>query len=99
MKNAKMAPSADGWTFLTNHTHVLVCLSRDPEMRMRDVAAQVGITERAVQRIVQELEAYGVLERQRDGRRNRYRINGKKPLRHQLESHRIVGGLLEWLAT
>ena len=59
-----------GWTFLSNHTHVLVALAAQPGATLREVAASVGITERAVQRIVAELEAAGVLERHRDGRRS-----------------------------
>ena len=62
------------WTFLTNHTHVMVCLRRDPTARMRDVAGAVGITERAAQRIVSELEEAGYLAREREGRRNRYTL-------------------------
>jgi len=83
------------WTFFTNHAHVLVCLAGDGEMRLRDVAAKVGITERAVQRIVSELEEGGVLMRERDGRRNRYTIEHNRPLRHDLEAHRTVGDLLD----
>ena len=82
------------WTFLTNHSHVLVCLTQDPFLRLRDVAERVGITERAVQRIVSELEEEGVLTRIRDGRRNRYVIHRERPLRHPVESHRTVGDLL-----
>ncbi|MFM7143371.1 MAG: helix-turn-helix transcriptional regulator [Alphaproteobacteria bacterium] len=82
------------WTFLTNHAHVLVCLSRDPEARMRDVAAEVGVTERAVQRIVAELEEAGYLAHERDGRRNRYDIRASLPLRHPVESHCAVADLL-----
>jgi DNA-binding transcriptional ArsR family regulator len=82
------------WTFLSNHGHVLVCLARDPEARLRDVAVAVGITERAVQKIVSDLEAGGVVERVRDGRRNRYRLFLERPLRHPIESHRSVGALL-----
>ncbi|MCX7868505.1 MAG: MarR family transcriptional regulator [Terrimicrobiaceae bacterium] len=84
------------WTFLTNHTHVLVCLARDPGARLRDVAAAVGITERAAQRIVAELEAAGVVRRRRRGRRNVYRIRRSSPMRHPLESRRTVGSLLRW---
>ena len=69
------------WTFLSNHGHVLVCLARDPEARLRDVAVAVGITERAVQKIVSDLEDGGVVERVRDGRRNRYRLFLDQPLR------------------
>ena len=85
---------ADGWTFLSNHTHVLVCLARDPEQVLREVAQQVGITERAVQRIVAELESGGVVKRERLGRRNRYELNLDVPLRHPLERHCTVGELL-----
>ncbi|WP_309717993.1 Lrp/AsnC family transcriptional regulator [Armatimonas sp.] len=82
--------SQSGWTFLTNHSHVLICLAQDSEIRLRDVAIRVGITERAVQRIVAELEDGGVLVRHRDGRRNSYTINAEIPLRHPLEAHRTV---------
>lgn len=87
------------WTFLSNHGHVLVCLARDPEARLRDVAQSVGITERAVQKIVSDLEAGGVVERVRDGRRNRYRLFVDRPLRHPLEAHRTVGSLLGMVLT
>ena len=82
------------WTFLSNHTHVLVCLAADAEQTLRDVASKVGITERAVQRIVAELEAAGALTRERDGRRNRYRLDTTLALRHPLEKHRSIGDLL-----
>lgn len=82
------------WTFLSNHGHVLVCLALDPGVRLRDVATRVGITERAVQKIVDDLEEAGVVTRERSGRRNRYRLNLNVPLRHALESHRTVGSLL-----
>ncbi|MGV3614066.1 MAG: helix-turn-helix transcriptional regulator [Fimbriimonas sp.] len=95
---SSIAASANGnegnWTFLTNHTHVLICLAQDPEMRLRDVADMVGITERATQRIVSELESGGALSRVRQGRRNRYDVNLNLPLRHPLESHRTVGDLV-----
>ena len=86
------------WTFLTNHSHVLVCLAGDPTMRMRDVAERVGITERAVQRIVGDLEEGGVLERIREGRQNRYVVHASLPLRHPVEAHRTVGDLLALVA-
>jgi DNA-binding Lrp family transcriptional regulator len=82
------------WTFLSNHAHVLVCLALDPDARLRDVAASVGITERAVQKIVTDLEQAGIIVRERAGRRNRYRLYLEVPLRHPLESHRTVGVLL-----
>ncbi len=82
------------WTFLSNHAHVLVCLALDQDARLRDVAQSVGITERAVQKIVSDLEEAGVLIRERAGRRNSYRLNLDVPLRHTLESHKTVGVLL-----
>lgn len=85
------------WTFLTNHAHVLLCISRDQDTRLRDIAVDVGITERAVQRIVVELEEAGVLTRERRGRRNHYVVNGSIPLRHSLENHRSVGDLVRFL--
>jgi DNA-binding MarR family transcriptional regulator len=86
------------WTFLTNHTHVLFCIARDPEVRMRDVATAVGVTERAVQRIVLELEEAGYLVRTREGRRNHYEIRARMPLRHEIEQHCEVADLLAVLA-
>ena len=90
------SPSA-GWTFLTNHSHVLICLHRDPALRTRDIAERVGITERAVQRIVAELEAAGVLTRQKVGRRNTYALHTDRPLRHPVESGHTVAELLSWI--
>ena len=88
------ASPARHWTFLSNHAHVLVCLALDPDARLRDVALSVGITERAVQKIVSDLEEAGVIVRERAGRRNSYRLNLEVPLRHALESHKTVGVLL-----
>lgn len=85
------------WTFLTNHSHVLVLLSRNPSLVLREVALQVGITERAVQRIIADLEAGGVIEREKIGRQNHYRIQPDQTLRHPIESHRTIGELLELL--
>lgn len=82
------------WTFLTNHAHVLVLLSQDPDLRLRDLAEQVGITERATQRIVGELVDSGYLTRRRQGRRNSYTVHADTPLRHPLESHHTVAELL-----
>ncbi len=87
-------PAAGAWTFLTNHAHVLLCLAANPEARMRDVAGQVGITERAVQHIVRDLAEAGVVERTRDGRRNRYTLHPELPLRHPIEAHRRVADLV-----
>ncbi|MBL8940463.1 MAG: winged helix-turn-helix transcriptional regulator [Archangium sp.] len=86
---------AANWTFLSNHAHVLLCLAKDPEQRMREVADLVGITERAVQRIVRELEEEGYVEREKDGRRNRYRVHRSRPLRHPIEAHRRVSALID----
>jgi predicted ArsR family transcriptional regulator len=72
----------------------LILLSRDPAMVLREVASIVGITERAVQRIIADLEEAGVLERERVGRQNHYRILEDQPLRHPVESHRTIGDLL-----
>jgi hypothetical protein len=83
-----------GWTFLSNHSHVLLCIAREPEVRLREVAHRVGITERAVQRIVADLEEGGYLSHSREGRRNHYEVHLDRPLRHSIESHREVGVLL-----
>jgi len=85
------------WTFLTNHAHVLICVAENNTVRLRDVADLVGITERAAQRIIAELEETGYLERSRDGRRNVYRLNQQLPLRHPLDSDHRVGELLTLL--
>ncbi len=84
-----------GWTFLTNHGHVLVAISRDPGLRQRDISQLVGITEGAVQRILDDLEAGGYVRRQRVGRRNRYEVIADRPLRHPLEQPRTVRDLLD----
>ncbi len=84
-----------GWTFLSNHAHVLLCLTSEDAPRLRDVAARVGITERAVQKIVQDLEREGILTRRRDGRRNAYAFDLDRPLRHPIEAHRSVRALLQ----
>jgi hypothetical protein len=95
MSHVQKSESTHGsWTFLTNHSHVLICLARDPEMRLRDVALEVRITERAAQRIVADLERAGALTRSRDGRRNRYDVNLDHPLRHPLEAQRTIGDLI-----
>ena len=86
------------WTFLTNHAHTLLCIARDPGLRLRDVAERVGVTERAAQRIVSDLVDAGYLERLREGRRNSYRIRGDRPLRHPLEHGHHIGEILEVLS-
>lgn len=89
-----LVPSSPGWTFLTNHSHVLICLDRDPLARLRDIAVLVGITERAVQRIVADLEEAGVITRLRTGRRNQYVLHSECRLRHSVEAHCTVDDLL-----
>ncbi len=93
------APEADvpSWSFLTNHAHVLIAISRDPELRQRDIAYLVGITPGAVQRIIHELEQAGYLRTERVGRRNRYQIISEQHLRHPLESSHTVDELLTTL--
>jgi predicted transcriptional regulator len=93
-----MAALGSTWTFLTNHTHVLVCLWRNPDLRIRDLAQQIGITERAVQRILHELVAEGYVELVKEGRRNHYRVLPDRPLRHTLEQGTTLGPLLELLS-
>lgn len=95
---ASVLPRGDtGWTFLTNHTHVIVCLAREPDLRIRDLAAKIGITERAVQRILAELEGSGAIAKSREGRRNRYAVNMSYRLRHPLESDCDLAHLLKVL--
>ncbi len=94
-RRAAEPEGAGAWTFLTNHAHVLFCLAEDPEVRLRDVAARVGITERAVQRIVTDLEDEGFVTRSRVGRRNLYEVHPERSLRHPVEAHRDVKALLE----
>ncbi len=86
------------WTFLTNHGHVLVCIAEDAGIRGRDIAARVGITERAAQSIIADLVAEGYVTRTRVGRRNHYEIHLDVPLRHPVESGHSVGELLVTLA-
>jgi predicted transcriptional regulator len=85
------------WTFLTNHAHVLLCIAADPTIRIREIAALVGITERAAQRIVGELESEGYITHERVGRRNHYEVHGEQPLRHPLEHHLGISALLRAL--
>jgi DNA-binding MarR family transcriptional regulator len=87
-------PAGSGWTFLTNHAHVLLAIAADPETRMRDVATAVGVTERAVQMIVADLETGGYLAHTRIGRRNHYTVNPAGRFRHPAESEHRIGELL-----
>jgi DNA-binding MarR family transcriptional regulator len=88
------ARTAREWTFLTNHAHVLLAIAREPTARLRDVADDVGITERAAQAIVADLEAAGYLQRERIGRRNQYTVNPAGRFRHPAEADHSIGELL-----
>jgi len=93
--NDSVAPAANGrWTFLTNHSHVLLLLARNPTMVLREVSWLVGITERAVQRIIADLVEEGVIKREKVGRQNHYRVLDGQRLRHPIESHCTVRDLL-----
>ena len=87
-----------GWTFLTNHAHVLLSLAANPDATLREVAERVGITERAAHRIVSDLESEGALTRSRTGRRNHYEIQQEFPLRHPIEQHCSIGQLVAMVA-
>lgn len=93
----KSAPQPAAWTFLSNHAHVLLSIAADPESRMRDLAQIVGITERAVQRIIDDLVTAGYLTVEREGRRNRYQVNHKISLRHPVEAHCLVDSLIQFV--
>ena len=85
------------WTFVTSHTQMLLCLARDPNVRMRDVAETVGITERAAQRILGDLVEAGYVERERIGRRNHYTVNAALAMRHSSQRNLEIGQLLDLL--
>ena len=85
------------WSFLTNHARVLVCIAHDPGLRLRDVAEALGLTERTVFGIVADLTAAGYVVKEKDGRRNRYRIQHHLPLRRPLGREATIGELLELL--
>lgn len=100
-KGTRATPSEsdDGprWTFLTNHAHVLTVLASEPNLVLREVALRVGITERAVQRIVVDLEESGFLEVTKVGRQNQYKVLKNQSLRHPIEEHRSIGDLLKMI--
>lgn len=95
-RDEQLIPS--GWTFLSNHGQVLICIFQHPDGRLRDIATQVGISERAVFSIINDLEREGYLVRERVGRRNHYVINRKRPLRHPLQHPYVIGDLLAALS-
>jgi len=98
MNNRMDSSPASSWTFLSNHAHVMILLSRDCDMRMRDMAAAIGITERAVQRIVSELVSEGYLDVVKEGRRNHYTIRSDQHLRHPVEDGVAIDALLRLIA-
>ena len=101
MDNEETRERAGGpdWTFLSNHGHVLLCIAREPGIRLRDVAERVGITERAVQRIVADLREAGYLSHVGEGRRNRYEVHGDRRLRHPVVAHHELRVLLDLLSS
>jgi DNA-binding IclR family transcriptional regulator len=90
--------SAPSWTFLTNHARVLLCISHDPGIRLRDIAARLDITERSAYGIVTDLTQAGYIVKQKDGRRNRYQIQAHLPLPEATSRERTVGEVLALLA-
>jgi DNA-binding IclR family transcriptional regulator len=85
------------WSFLTNHARVLVCIARDPGLRLRDIAELLGLTERTVFGIVSDLTETGYVLKEKDGRRNRYRVQPHLPLRHPMGREATIGELLHLL--
>ena len=91
------SPGVESWSFLTNHARVLLCLAHDPDMRLRDIAASVGITERSAYGIVTDLAESGYIVKQKDGRRNRYTIQAHLPLRDSASQQPAIGEVLALL--
>jgi DNA-binding IclR family transcriptional regulator len=85
------------WSFLTNHAQVLVCIARDPAVRLRDIAARLGITERTAFGIVTDLEEAGYVSKAKAGRRNRYEVRAHLPLRAPVTGERTIGEVLDLL--
>jgi DNA-binding MarR family transcriptional regulator len=85
------------WTFLTNHTQVLICIAQDVDITLRDAANKVGITERAAQRIVADLVEASIIDRRRVGRRNHYLVNRHAAMRHAAQANHQIGPLLDLL--
>ncbi|HEY7948593.1 MAG TPA: MarR family transcriptional regulator [Acidimicrobiales bacterium] len=85
------------WSFLTNHARILVCIAHDPGVRLRDIASTLGITERTAYVIVTELAQAGYVVKEKDGRRNRYRIQAHLPLREAIGRERTIGEILDVL--
>lgn len=97
MSPMSSGPDEKHWRFVTSHTQVLLCIARNPRIRIRDVADLIGITERAAQRIIADLVEAGYVERTRVGRRNHYLVNTDLRMRHPLQQTREIGELLDLL--
>ena len=93
------SPDTKEWRFVTNHTQVLLCISRDDGVLLRDIAEHVGITERAAQRILADLVEGGYVQRKRVGRRNHYSVDREAKMRHPAQIHQEIGDLLDLLGT
>ena len=91
------SPESKSWHFVTSHTQVLLCLQRNPNVRLRDIAQTVGITERAAQRIVTDLVGAGYVTRERIGRRNHYTVDRSARMRHPSQFEHEIGELLDLL--
>ena len=87
----------EGWSFLTNHARVLLCIARDPGVRLRDIAARTGVTERTAYGIVTDLTEAGYVVKHKDGRRNRYQIQPHLPLPDAISEERTIGEVLDVL--
>ena len=94
----QVAPDLPTWTFLSNHGHVLVCLAQEPDIRVRELADRVGITDRTAHLIINDLVEAGYVSRQKVGRRNRYRVNPRLRFRHPVERDHRIGEMLDLLA-
>lgn len=91
-------PTERSWTFLTNHAHVLLAVSASPDLRLKEIAERVNVTERTATQILFDLENIGCIERRKQGRRNHYVVLSNQPLRHPLEEHHQISDLIEALA-
>lgn len=92
-----MVATERSWTFLTNHAHVLLAIAATPDLRLKEIAEKVDITERTATQIVADLESIGCIERQKQGRRNHYTVRAQLPLRHPLEEHHQISDLINAL--
>ncbi|MEM8531672.1 MAG: winged helix-turn-helix domain-containing protein [Chloroflexota bacterium] len=87
------------WTFLTNHSQVLLCIAQNPRLTAKEIATTVGITERAVQRLLDDLDEGGYITRSREGRKNVYEIHPERPMRHPAQQGRAIRDLLDLLGS